>query len=64
MHRSILNIVSTKVQYKNINEQNDRDAFDLQNLKKNGVVFLYVDYFYSLILANNICHLFVICYYI
>ena len=32
----------------------DRDAFDLQNIKKSGSVFLYFDKCYSLILTDNI----------
>ena len=53
VNRSILNIVSTKLQHKNINKQKDRDAFDLQNLKTMGQSF-YFDNFHSLILADNI----------
>ena len=32
----------------------DRDAFDLQNIKKSGEVFLYLFLFYSLILEAEI----------
>ena len=53
VHKSILNIASTKLWHKNINIKKDRDAFDLK-IKKSGAVFLRFDSFYSLILADNI----------
>ena len=37
-----------------INKKKDRDAFYLQNIKKNWAVFLYFDSFHSLILADNL----------
>ena len=36
VHRLIFNIVSTKLLRKNINKKKDRDAFDLQNIKRVG----------------------------
>ena len=51
---------SIKLKHKNINKQKERDAYDLQNIKKSGAVFLYFDCFYSFILAEKYCHLFVI----
>ena len=61
VHRSILNIVSTKLYHENINKQKDTDAFDLQNIKKSGTVFLCFDSFYF---SRYHCHLFVFCHYI
>ena len=34
VHRSILNIVSTKLYHENINKKKDRDAYYLQNIKR------------------------------
>ena len=38
----------------NVNKKKDRDAFDLQNIKRVEQSFIYFDSFYSLILANYI----------
>ena len=43
--RLILNIVSTKLQHKNINKHRDRDAFDLQNIKRVGKSFYILTIF-------------------
>ena len=42
VQRLILNFISTKLYHTNINKQNDRDAFYLQNIKKSGAVFFYI----------------------
>ena len=39
VHKSILKIVSTKLYHKNINKKKDRDAFDIQNIKRVGQSF-------------------------
>ena len=39
---SILNIVSTRLSHKGINKKKDRDAFNLQNIKRVGQFFLYI----------------------
>lgn len=45
--------------YKNIDKKKNSDAFDLQNMK-NGTVFLYFHSYYSLLVADFYCYLFVI----
>ena len=53
VHRSILKMFQRNC-YININEKKDRDAFDLQNKKKEwGSLFKFWQ-FYSLILADNV----------
>ena len=39
VHRSILNIDSTKSYHKDVKKMKDRDAFDLQNIKRVGKSF-------------------------
>ena len=50
----LLNNFSSQLYHKNINKHKDRDAYDLQNIKKSWAVFLYFGNFHSLILEDNI----------
>ena len=46
------------------NKFKDRDAFDLQNIKRVGQFFFNFDSFYSLVLVDNFSFLFIIRRYI
>ena len=45
VQKLLFNIVSTKLQHKNINKQKDRDAFDLQIIKRIGQSFYILTIF-------------------
>ena len=54
----IINIISTNLKYKYVNNHKNREAFDIQEIKRVGQD-LYISTFLILILGSWCCHLFV-----